>query len=83
MRGNRFPAFLLAVLLVISFVSCQKRDDLDGKRVGVCLGWACDYYLSDREDMELLRYDMFADLIVALKYGYVDDLYKVCEYSTS
>lgn len=47
-------------------------NNLDGRRVGVVLAWSPDYLLSDREDMELMRYDMLADAVLALCYQRVD-----------
>ena len=47
-------------------------NDLEGRRVGVNLSWESDYYLNGRKDMELVRYDTTADLVMALKYDKID-----------
>ena len=47
-------------------------NDLGGRRVAVLLSWEADYYLTGREDMELVRYDSVADMLLALKFGEVD-----------
>ena len=47
-------------------------NDLEGRRVGVNLAWESDYYLTGRKDMELVRYDTTADMILALKYDKID-----------
>ena len=47
-------------------------NNLEGRRVGVNLAWEADYYLSDRTDMELVRYDNTADMVLALKYDKID-----------
>ena len=49
-------------------------NDLEGRRVGVNLAWESDYYLSNREDMTLYRYDDTAGMILALGYDIVDAL---------
>lgn len=47
-------------------------NNLEGRRVGVNLAWESDYYLDGRDDMELVRYDTTADMIMALKYDKID-----------
>jgi len=47
-------------------------NDLEGRRVGVNLAWESDYYLDGRKDMELVRYDTTADMMMALKYDKID-----------
>ena len=47
-------------------------NDLEGRRVGVNLAWESDYYLDGRKDMEIVRYDTTADMIMALKYDKID-----------
>ena len=47
-------------------------NNLEGRRVGVNLAWESDYYLDGRKDMEIVRYDSTADMIMALKYDKID-----------
>lgn len=47
-------------------------NDLEGRKVGVNLAWESDYLLSDRDDMQLFRYDETSDMIMALSYNKVD-----------
>ncbi len=47
-------------------------NDLEGRRVAVLLSWEADYYLTGREDMEILRYDAVSDMLMAIKSGVVD-----------
>ena len=47
-------------------------NNLEGRRVGVNLAWESDYYLDGRDDMELVRYDTTADMIMALRYDKID-----------
>ena len=49
-------------------------NDLDGRKVGVTLAWAADYVLSPRDgkDLILYRYDVTADMLMALFYHQID-----------
>lgn len=47
-------------------------DYLSGQRIGVISGAEADYYLNDREDINLKRYNSNADLFLALSYRQVD-----------
>ena len=49
-----------------------ETDHLSGQRIGVMSGWESDYFLSDREDINLKRYDSTADLFMALYFNQVD-----------
>ena len=42
--------------------------------MGVNLAWEPDYMLTGRDDLELVRYDTLADMILALKFNKVDAL---------
>ncbi len=74
------PALLLALALVLGgcgAVKWQYRpitdvNDLQGRRVGLLLAWEPDYLLTGRTDMELVRYDSLADMVMALKTNRVD-----------
>ena len=70
-----------AILCLCLLTGCGKEwkyepitnvNDLEGRRVGVNLSWAEDYYLLDREDLELFEYDSTADMILALNYDKID-----------
>ena len=52
--------------------SDTKIDELSGKTVGVIIGWESDYLLSDREDINLKRYESAAELFMALNYKQID-----------
>lgn len=72
------------LLLVFSLSGCSLRNvtksyrpiedihNLDGRRVGVMMGWSPDYLLSKREDIELMRFDTLSDAVLALCYQRVD-----------
>jgi ABC-type amino acid transport substrate-binding protein len=47
-------------------------NDLEGRRVGVNLSWEADYMLTGREDLEVVRYDTTADMIMALSSDKID-----------
>ena len=47
-------------------------NNLEGRKVGVLIGWSTDYLLSDRDDLMLCRYDTAGDLIMALCYKQLD-----------
>jgi ABC-type amino acid transport substrate-binding protein len=47
-------------------------NDLEGRRVGVNLSWEADYMLTGREDMQVVRYDTTADMIMALSSDKID-----------
>ena len=49
-------------------------NDLQGRRVGVNLAWEPDYILTGRSDLEVVRYDTLADMVLALKFDKVDAL---------
>lgn len=49
-------------------------DDLQGRRVGVNLSWEADYILTGRSDLQLVRCDSAADMILALRFDKVDAL---------
>ena len=81
---RRFAAFVLACMLALGLGGCgdsksewQYRpitdvNDLEGRRVAVNLAWEADYLLSGREDLTIVQYDSFADIILALGYDKVD-----------
>ena len=84
-----FPLFLGLVLLLVSACSSEKRevkfeseDDLPGKRVVVQTGTVYDFDLSERDDIELFRYNNMPDCIAALVSGKVD-VYKDDEVAIS
>jgi len=57
------------------FKSAQEIGDVDhltGQRIGCISAFEADYLLTDRKDMNLLRYDSEADAIVALCYRACD-----------
>lgn len=71
---------LLSVVTIFMLCGCAKKEivevhdvnDLNGLKVGVNLAWECDYALTGRSDMEIYRYDMTADMLMALNYNNVD-----------
>ena len=78
---NRFLYKAALLFLVLSFLcGCAKKEivviddvnDLHGLKVGVNVAWECDYVLTGRSDMEIYRYDMTADMLMALNYNNVD-----------
>lgn len=84
--GRRIRIALLGVMTVMAcflLSGCTKEweynpitdiNNLEGRRVGVNLSWEADYYLSDRKDMVLYRYDTTSDQIMALDYDKIDAL---------
>ena len=82
---RKWISILLCLMLLCSFSACGSAvaweyrpitdvNDLQGRRVGVNLAWEPDYLLSGRSDLELVRYDSVADMILALKFNKVDAL---------
>lgn len=74
-----YKAALLFMMLFF-VCGCAKKEiveiddvnDLHGLKVGVNVAWECDYVLTGRSDMEIYRYDMTADMLMALNYNNVD-----------
>lgn len=70
------------IILLISFTvlsdelkrsrNITQTDALSGQRIGVMSGWETDYFLSERQDITLKRYDTTAELFMALSYKQVD-----------
>ena len=83
-QTRRLAAFALACVLALSLGGCGNSkpeweyhpitdvNDLEGRRVAVNLAWEADYLLSGREDLTVVQYDSFADIIMALGYDKVD-----------
>lgn len=77
-------AGLLCLCMVLALCGCGGQlqsyrpidnvEDLDGRKIGVTMGYAADYILSSRDgrDMFLYRYDTNADMLMALCYRQVD-----------
>lgn len=84
-----FPLALSLVLLLATSCGSEKQgvkfdseDDLPGKRVVVQTGTVYDFDLSERDDIELFRYNNMPDCIAALVSGKVD-VYKDDEVAIS
>ena len=83
-QTRRLVAFALSLALALSLGGCGNSkpeweyrpitdvNDLEGRRVAVNLAWEADYLLSGREDLTVVQYDSFADIILALGYDKVD-----------
>jgi ABC-type amino acid transport substrate-binding protein len=83
-QARRLAAFALSLALALSLGGCGNSkpeweyhpitdvNDLKGRRVAVNLAWEADYLLSGREDLTVVQYDSFADIILALGYDKVD-----------
>ncbi len=83
-QARRLAAFALSLALALSLGGCGNSkpeweyhpitdvNDLEGRRVAVNLAWEADYLLSGREDLTVVQYDSFADIILALGYDKVD-----------
>ena len=83
-RTAQFAACVLACVLALGLGGCGNSrseweyrpitdvNDLEGRRVAVNLAWEADYLLSGREDLTVVQYDSFADMILALGYDKVD-----------
>lgn len=77
-------AVLLVTALLFGMSGCGKKakeweyhpitdiNNLEGRRVGVNLAWEADFLLSGREDLTVVRYDSFADIILGLEYNKID-----------
>lgn len=81
MRKKILGTVLIAIILLLCLSGCSGKhvyqpiddvSDLDGRTVGVNLGWSADYMLSDRNDMTIVRYNTVASLVMALRYGHID-----------
>ena len=57
-----------------NYRSITNVDDLEGRKIGVIMGWSSDYLLTPRDgkDLILYRYDENADLLMALCYRHLD-----------
>ena len=78
-RKKIYMAALLSLVMVLAgcgpeweYDKIDDVNDLQGRRVGVNLSWEADYYLTGRKDMELVRYDTTADMIMALSCNKID-----------
>lgn len=82
-RLRHFTAFVMAWALALCLGGCAVDrewvyhpitdvNNLEGRRVAVNLAWEADYLLSGREDLTVVQYDSFADIILALGYDKVD-----------
>ncbi len=83
-QTRRLAAFALSLALALSLGGCGNSkpeweyrpitdvNDMEGRRVAVNLAWEADYLLSGREDLTVVQYDSFADIILALGYDKVD-----------
>lgn len=82
-RGRLRRAGVLAAACAAALIlgGCQAKweyhpitdvNNLEGRRVGVNLAWDADYFLTGREDMELVRYDSTADMVLAMKHFKLD-----------
>lgn len=78
---KRIISFLIFLLLLSGCNSTaefksQRRienvHDLDGRKIGVNLGWAPDFLLTPNEDIQLFRYESTADMLIALFYKQLD-----------
>ena len=77
------PVLGLILLFTFTLSGCVNKNfeayrpitdinNLEGRKIGVSIGWSADYLLSGREDMLLYRYDTVADMLVALCYKKID-----------
>jgi len=79
-KRHMYKVTLLCVTMFFVLCGCVKKEivevddvnNLNGLKVGVNLAWECDYVLTGRSDMEIYRYDMTADMLMALNYNNVD-----------
>ena len=83
-RARRGVAVLLLAALLFGVLPGARAEweyrpitdvsNLEGRRVGVMLGYEVDYALTGREDLELFRYDTIADMVMALNFDKLDAL---------
>lgn len=72
--------FVLGLLCLVSagctnlqnYRPIEDVSNLEGRRIGVGCGYAPDYMFTNREDMTLMRYDTYVDMLTALCYRRVD-----------
>ncbi len=78
---KRIYAFMFSILCLAMLTSCKgngktsetkKKTADDIKTVGVILGYDSDYLLSEKTDLNVVRYDYVSDIMMALKNGYID-----------
>ena len=78
---KKVRVFLYIFVFICLLTGCsknQKREaisdvnDLEGRRVGVALAWGPDYLLTGRDDLELIRYNTMASMVMALCYDRLD-----------
>jgi len=69
---------LLTLCFLLTGCSEVKREplteeNLSGKRIGVIIGFSSDYILTESDlDLDIYRYDTYADMQLALKFGRID-----------
>ena len=78
---RRFLLLLTAFVFTVSYSGCGAEwkydpitdvNDLNGRTVACNIGWETDYALSGRSDLKVIRYDLIADMIMALRFNKVD-----------
>lgn len=79
---KRVAIFILACVVMACVAGCDKNemnnkmaavDDIDGKRVGVCIGTIHDAFVANRfPRAEIMRFDSIADMALALKSAKID-----------
>ncbi|MGI5881291.1 MAG: substrate-binding periplasmic protein [Syntrophomonadaceae bacterium] len=75
-----FKITCLFLFLCFLLTGCEKtyrepltRDNLNGKKIGVMIGYSTDYILSGSDyDLDIYRYDMEADMQLALRFNRID-----------
>ena len=86
MRGKKLLLLLLCLCFLPMLTGCGREFDnyrpiedvnnLEGRKIGVNLGWPTDYILTPRDgkDLILYRYDTSADMLMAMFYHQIDAL---------
>jgi len=81
---KKIITIILSAILMLSLCGCDNNSELEsyrpitdlnnleGRKIGVNMGWAADYLLSGRDDLILYRYDTSADMLMALCYKQLD-----------
>ena len=72
---------VVLLLIILLLTACSSKweykpieniNDLEGRNVGLMMGYETDYFLTGRQDMTIYRYEAIADMLMAINYDKID-----------